>query len=244
MWDCMSLVLFQIIAWLHVNSTLTEITVTTSSYRDLKSMDIYEFRDQFMNLDPATTVDDFTDQLHSSVTGILDLMAPVRTKRLKGQAKLTPWLSDEAKKSKRHRRRLERIWTQTRTDADRLAYRRACRTTNSVIELRKIRSVLLTSAAQTFWVGSRTMGLVWTPQRPKFYFSERDRPWVRLILIRRLISLDVASSQRTVWKALASFSTTRCRLTHTLIWFVKYVTFTFEHCATSGILYHLIWPRR
>ena len=114
-----------------------EITVTTSSYRDLRSIDIDEFRDQFMNspaiLDPATTVDSFTDQLHSSVTGILDRMAPMRTKRFKGRAKLTPWLSDEAKKSKRHRRRLERIWTRTGTDADRLAYRRACRTTNSVI---------------------------------------------------------------------------------------------------------------
>ena len=102
-----------------------EITVTTSSYRDLKSMDIDEFRDQFMNspaiLDPATTVDDFTNQLHSSVTDILDRMAPVRTRCLKGQAKLTPWLSDDAKKSKRHRRKLERIWTRTRTDADRLA---------------------------------------------------------------------------------------------------------------------------
>ena len=57
----------------------------------------------------------------------------MRTKRFKGRTKLTPWLSDEAKKSKRHRRRLERIWTRTGADADRLAYRRACRTTNSVI---------------------------------------------------------------------------------------------------------------
>ena len=43
------------------------------------------------------------------------------------------WLSQEAVAAKRDRRRLERRWLATGDDDDRIAYRRACRSANKII---------------------------------------------------------------------------------------------------------------
>ena len=64
-------------------------------------------------------------------------------------------------------------------------------------------------------------GLSLNPTKSEVLFLGTRTSWIRWIPIRRFISLDVASSQQTVWKASASFSTNRCRSTNTLTWFVK-----------------------
>ena len=47
--------------------------------------------------------------------------------------KKSPWLSEAAEKAKRERRRRERKWKQTKSESDRVAYRTACRSANSLI---------------------------------------------------------------------------------------------------------------
>ena len=82
---------------------------------------------------PASTVDSFTEQLVSVVTRELDRVAPLQTRSRRRPKASSKWLSPDAIRSKRHRRKLERRWRRTELDADRTAYRKACRVANKVI---------------------------------------------------------------------------------------------------------------
>ena len=83
---------------------------------------------------PASTADTFAEQLVMVVTRELDKMAPLRTPRNKRRLNNnTKWLSAEAVKTKRLRRRLEKRWITSSHDDDRTAYCQACRKTNWLI---------------------------------------------------------------------------------------------------------------
>jgi len=67
------------------------------------------------------------------LTELLDKHAPVRTSHRR-PPNISRWLSDEAITAKRLRRRLERRWRSTGSDADQVNYRRACRDANRLIK--------------------------------------------------------------------------------------------------------------
>ena len=75
----------------------------------------------------------FADQLKSDITGVLNDLIPARvvTRRMSRENK--HWLSEEAAKAKQKRRRLERQWKKTGLEVIRVAYRKACRTANQLI---------------------------------------------------------------------------------------------------------------
>jgi len=82
---------------------------------------------------PEVTVDAYCAQMKNDIVGILDDIAPIRTR-----SKFRPdaghfLLSDEALEVKRMRRRLEARWDESGAEADRVAYRRACRDANALI---------------------------------------------------------------------------------------------------------------
>ena len=100
--------------------------INTTSFED-------DLRKSVIFSQPATDVDAYVDQLDSVLTELLDKHAPVRTSHRRPPKKISRWLSDEAITAKRLRRRLERRWRSTGSDADRVNYRRACRDANRMI---------------------------------------------------------------------------------------------------------------
>ena len=67
------------------------------------------------------------------IVSTLDDIAPLRRCVRRPPKAVTKFLSDDAIKAKRLRRRLERRWLETRAETDRAAYRRSCRLANSAI---------------------------------------------------------------------------------------------------------------
>jgi len=81
---------------------------------------------------PSLDPDAGARQLDSDLKNTLDKFAPLRTRsRRVGQLKC-PWLTPECVAAKRNRRRLERRFARSKSEADRIAYRCACRQTNSL----------------------------------------------------------------------------------------------------------------
>ena len=78
-------------------------------------------------------VQSYASQFEEVVVETLDAMAPLRTRVRRPSKKITRWLSDEAVEAKRERRRLEKRWSSSKSDSDRIAYRRACRRANKLI---------------------------------------------------------------------------------------------------------------
>jgi len=111
--------------------------MTRYTARNVKTIDPLEFQDALESSElftqPAANVDDFANQLKTVVTQILDRMAPLHTGVRRPAKPATRWLSSEAIEAKRLRRRLERRWLTTKDEADRIAYRRVCRSTNKII---------------------------------------------------------------------------------------------------------------
>ena len=67
------------------------------------------------------------------MTDALDAIAPLKTRKKRVGRACNHWLSDEAVKAKRNRRKLEQKWKISRSEADRTAYREACRSANEQI---------------------------------------------------------------------------------------------------------------
>jgi Reverse transcriptase (RNA-dependent DNA polymerase) len=106
-------------------------------YRNLKNMDIVDFEkrlrsSQLFN-DPVDTPDKYIKQLESTVTAILDEVAPIRHGTRPGGRKAAKWLDPEAVSAKQHRRQLERRWKKSGCEQDRVAYRASCRRANLLI---------------------------------------------------------------------------------------------------------------
>src|SRR5258706_6579947 len=76
-------------------------------YRDIKTLNIAEFetrlRRSVLFTDPATTPDEIVSQFESTVTYILDQLAPMRHGCRPGGRKAARWLSPEAVTAKRLR---------------------------------------------------------------------------------------------------------------------------------------------
>jgi hypothetical protein len=96
---------------------------------------VFEKRLQSSQLmtNPADTPDAYLEQLESTVTTILDDMAPLRHGTRAGGRKGARWLEPEAIEAKQLRRRLERRWKKYGLECDRVAYRAACYKANLLI---------------------------------------------------------------------------------------------------------------
>ena len=105
-------------------------TTETKKQRSFKRFNIDRFKDLFMKtkvvIAPANNVDEFVDQFDDAMTSVLDQVAPLRTVTCNRGKKNNVWLSDEAVRAKRDRRRHERKWCKTKTETDRTAYRKSC----------------------------------------------------------------------------------------------------------------------
>jgi hypothetical protein len=106
-------------------------------YRDLRKVDPSQFEAQLraspLFHSPSSTAEGFANQLASVVCQELDKVAPLRSRTRRRSKPITRWLSAEAVHAKRARRRLERRWHKTRSEADRTAYRKSCRRANYLI---------------------------------------------------------------------------------------------------------------
>ena len=77
-------------------------------YRDIKSINLTKFKTKVKQSElftnPASTPDEYLHLLKTVVTGALDDVAPLRTKKKPSGQKNNRWLLDEARDSKRQRR--------------------------------------------------------------------------------------------------------------------------------------------
>jgi Reverse transcriptase (RNA-dependent DNA polymerase)/Endonuclease-reverse transcriptase len=107
------------------------------TYRCIKNVDIVDFTRRLWSsslfINTPTTPDEYVAQVKSTVTDILDQVAPMRSGHRPGGRNGARWLSADAVAAKRMRRRLERRWKRSGYDHDRIEYRAACRRANSLI---------------------------------------------------------------------------------------------------------------
>ena len=107
------------------------------SFRCVKDINTEEFQEAIVQSTlfcaPETTADGFAQQLVDVVTEALDKFAPLQTFRRRPSKLISKWLSPEAVKAKRVRRKCERRWNATGSDLDRKSYRKACRSANALI---------------------------------------------------------------------------------------------------------------
>ena len=128
------------------NMILASLDITASgrtnhsvsfSYRPIKNINAAEFESRLrrstLYSSPSADAESFAKQIEDVVTTTLDEVAPLRTRSRRPPKAVTRWLSDEAVEAKRHRRKLERQWKSSKSEADRYAYRRACRRANKLI---------------------------------------------------------------------------------------------------------------
>jgi len=116
----------------------TPPVMTTYSYRQLRRIDSEAFcRDILCSrLYDCTTsdADEYAELFDEEVRRVLDVHAPLQTRRRRrGQHDIRD-LSDDAKQAKKTRRRLERRYRRTGREADRRAYRSACQAARDSIQ--------------------------------------------------------------------------------------------------------------
>ena len=109
----------------------------TRKFRNFSKINCSEFERRLLESElfssPADNVDDFCEQLASVVTRELDRVAPLKVSSRRKSKPITRWLTPEAIKAKRTRRRLERRWKSTKNEEDRKEYRKSCQTVNKII---------------------------------------------------------------------------------------------------------------
>ena len=116
---------------------ITRQPIVRATFRNWKRLDLDAFRQRVkassVYQQPAATVEDYSIQLETDITNILDELAPFCTSTKRRGKPESRWLSTEAVEAKRTRRRLERKWKSTGSEAVRIAYRAACRAANKLI---------------------------------------------------------------------------------------------------------------
>ena len=107
------------------------------TYRNMKIVDPAIFaaslRKQAVCTAPENDVNSYADQLERDITAVLDQLAPCQTKTKRFGRRPGQRLSKDAVEAKRLRRKLELQWKQSGSETDRVAYRKACRSANTLI---------------------------------------------------------------------------------------------------------------
>ena len=127
-----------LITWSLATRSLPPRKIINFYHRNLKNLDTNRFqndiRESCVFTDPADTVDGFAEQLESTVGKILERHCPLRKRtKFASTRRDSRWLNDEAKEAKRERCRLKRRWKATKSESDRITYRKYCRVANKKI---------------------------------------------------------------------------------------------------------------
>ena len=105
--------------------------------RSFKNFNVNKFENLFSKTaivtNPVDDVNGYVEQFNVALTSVLDVIAPMKTVTRRRRGKDKSWLSEDAKKAKRTRRRHERKWCKTKSECDRIAYRKSCREANALI---------------------------------------------------------------------------------------------------------------
>lgn len=105
------------------------------SYRSIKSIDRTQFSQRLCNaLDirsQSSNIENMDFEAHyrlfsDCAVNVLDDMAPIRTANISSSSK-PPWMDDEYCKERATRRRLERAWKVSRSEADKIPYLAQCK---------------------------------------------------------------------------------------------------------------------
>ena len=108
-----------------------------STYRNIRKIDLPSFektlRESPLFVSPAKTADAFAAQIADVVSAELDKVASFRKCKRCSPKAIMKWLSSEAIRFKRERRRLEKSWIGSQCESDRDAYRQRCHRTNRLI---------------------------------------------------------------------------------------------------------------
>jgi len=112
-------------------------SIIRATFRNWKKLNLDTFRQRLRSssayLQPATTVDDYSAQLETDITSILDELIPYCNSTKRRGKPESRWLSATAVEAKQARRRLERKWKSTGLETVRIAYRAACKAANRLI---------------------------------------------------------------------------------------------------------------
>ena len=129
----------QILRSVHVSDTITDhsliiinLQVTkpkqnrkTKSVRKIKAIDIEKFCSDLQNTSvitsPPENLNDLVNDLHKSLTSLLDNHAPLRSCSIPNRTPV-PWFNDKIKTAKIERRKKEKVWRKSRSDEDRKAF--------------------------------------------------------------------------------------------------------------------------
>ena len=103
------------------------------TYRPIRNVDPVDFEQRLRNSSLFLAPESFPEQLRRVIVEIFDEIAPLRQCVRRPPKAISKFLSDEAVKAKRLRRRLERRWLESGLEADRTVYRKACRCANKLI---------------------------------------------------------------------------------------------------------------
>ena len=109
----------------------------TYNYRDFRRMNVCAFTSylrQTVSISGTSShVDESVHQLEQDITRGLDQLALVRVKTKRLGRLGNKWVTTEANEDKQERRRLKRRYLRTRSPADKLVYRCACRKASALI---------------------------------------------------------------------------------------------------------------
>ena len=99
------------------------------TYRCLKKINKAEFRadlEQSLELNEADTVEAILERYKNTATTLLAKYALVKSRMITKHPN-TPWYTDKLRDEKHKRRKLERKWKRTRSEADKVAYKKHCK---------------------------------------------------------------------------------------------------------------------
>ena len=120
-----------------ITEAIVRVPAVQSTFRCWKRLDIDQFRARIISsglyVKPADTADTFADQLKTNITEILNDLLPEHVITRRAGKSRSSCLSEEAVKAKQERRKLERKWKSTGYEAVRIAYRKACKVANKLI---------------------------------------------------------------------------------------------------------------
>jgi len=112
------------------------VKVILSFYRDDE-----EFRNDVMAStlfsSPACNVNDLCDQYDSELSKVVDVCAPLKTRFVISRP-FAPWYNEEIAGEKRKRRKLERRWRKSGTEADKLQYYDQCSRVRKLLKSSKM----------------------------------------------------------------------------------------------------------
>ena len=93
--------------------------------RKIKAIDIEKFCSDLQNTSvitsPPENLNDLVNDLHKSLTSLLDNHAPLRSCSIPNCTPV-PWFNDKIKTAKIERRKKEKVWRKSRSDEDRKAF--------------------------------------------------------------------------------------------------------------------------